>query len=410
MGFLKSKWRLLVFVLVCLGSLGMGGWAYMSSGEVTEAVQKLVKLKGDVESAANIKANARIIEARKKQVEQANADFERAMNSALALQKLNAYYDEVGPDGKVVRKPRDLLIDKVLPKPTKAQAINFKDAYSKAFDELKDRLKGRDKPTNEEVRREQDLIKGSRGGPSNIDLGPWGPSETTSTKTKKDRTLAEVLKESGKAMAADKVARSVRMYVNPNALARQAKVLAADVPSDIEIWQAQMSLWIQQDFVTILAKMNEERAAELEKAGKTDQLWVAYMPVKHLVRFGIDAKLGKGGGSNPPKAWAPSFTNINNDDKLFKVPLQLEVVIEEAALIDLLDRITKAGFYTPINLNYDAVKPNPLIEDYIYGEQPVVKVLIDIEAFYFRQVFEQWIPEKLKKILKTANAADDGKP
>ncbi|MEK6642904.1 MAG: hypothetical protein AABZ08_03280 [Planctomycetota bacterium] len=411
MGFLKSKWRLLVFILVCLGSLGMGGWAYMSSGEVLEAVAKLSKLKTDVDQAVNVKANARIIEVRKKQVEQANSDFDKAMNDALALQKLNALFDEAGPDGKVTHKPRALLIDKVLPKPSKAQAINFKEAYAKSFDDMKTRLKGRDKPTQEETTKEKVIIQSSRGGPSTLDLGPWGPAESTAVKSKKDRTLQEVLKESSRAKASDKVARSIQMYVNPTALVRNAKVLAMDAPTEIEIWQAQMSLWIQQDFVAIIAKMNEERAAELEKAGKTDQIWVAYMPVKHLLRMGIDSKLGKGGGSNPPKGtWPTSFTSLNNDDKMFKVPLQLELVIEEAVLMDLLDRITKAGFYIPVGLNYDAVRPNPLLEDYVYGERPVIKVLIDIEGFYFRQVFDPWIPEKLKKILTTPNAVDNSKP
>jgi hypothetical protein len=412
MAFIKAKWRLLTFVAVCLGSLGMGGWAYLGGATVEELVKQLDERRRQVEGVRNIRANMKIIEERKKQVQQQNADFEKAMNAALAMQKNNAFHATVGPDGSVTPVPRTLLIEKVLPKPTKAQAINFKEAYVKAFDELKARLRGREKPSTQEITDER-ARKGAEKPSTTLDLGPWvsieEPESARPTKVK-ERPLPEILRENPRTTAADRVARGVRMYVADNALGRQNKLLTMDVPTEIEIWQAQMSLWIQQDVVNVLTRMNEERAAQLEKEGKKDHQWVAYMPVKHLIGLRIDAKLGKGGGSGGAKTWAASFTGVNNDDKMFKVPLQLELVVEESALMDLIDRICRTGFYTPISITYDAIKPNPLFEDYVYGEQPAVKVVIDLEAYYFRSVFEEWIPQVLKKILKTPNAADEGKP
>jgi hypothetical protein len=330
------------------------------------------------------------------------------MDAALAVQKNNLFESEVDAEGKIRPKPRTLLIDKVLPKPTRAQAINFKDAYAKAFDEMKQRLRGRDKPTTLEINNEVQIDRVKKGSGQLMDLGPWGPIGETSgkEKTRKDRTVSEILRDYPRARAADKVARGIRMYVADNALLRQTRVFTLDVPTAVEIWQAQMSLWIQQDLAAVLARMNDERASRLEQEGAADRAWAAYMPVKHLLAVRIDNRLGKGGGSNLPKNWAASFTGINNDDRLFKVPLQLEVVIEESALMDLLDRICKAGFYTPINVNYGAVKPNPLFEDYIYGEAPTIRLVIDLEAYYFRAVFEGWIPDELKKVLKTPDAGE----
>lgn len=411
MTFIKAKWRLLAFVVVCLASLGMGGWAYLAAASVNENVKKLDELRRQVEGVRGTRANSRIIEERKKQVDQYNADFEKAMNSALAMQKNNAFYAEAGGEGPLTSKPRTLLLDKVLPKPTKAQAINFKDAYAKAFDELKVRLRGRDKPTAKEIADKRLLVQPKLA--TNVDLGPWGPAEEAESggaRSKKERAFSEVLKENARTMAADAVARGIRMYVADNAIGKQNKIFTVDVPGDVEIWQAQMSLWIQQDFVGILSRFNDDRVAQLEKDGKSDRLWVAYMPVKHLLALRIDNKLGKGGGSNLAKTWAVSFTGLNNDDKMFRVPLQLELVVEESSLVELMDRICRAGFFTPIGVAYDAVKPNPLHEEYIYGEEPIVKAVIDLEAYYFRSVFEEWIPQTLKPILKKPNAADDGKP
>lgn len=413
MSFLRAKWRLLTFIAVCLGSLGMGGWAYLGGSSVEDLVKQLDERRRQVEGVRNIRANARIIEDQKKQIQQQNADFEKAMDTVLAMQKNNAFFATTGADGTVVPKPRTLLLDKVLPKPTKAQAINFKEAYVKAFDELKASLHGREKPTTQEISDER-ARKGAEKTSTTTDLGPWVSIDEQESSPRpgktKERPLQEILRDNARTTAADRVARGIRMYVADNALGRQGKVLAMDVPTEVEIWQAQMSLWIQEDIVNILVRFNDDRAAQLEKEGKKDQLWVAYMPIKYLIALRIDAKLGKGGGSGSTKTWGTSFTGINNDDKLFKVPLQLELVVDEASLMELLDRICKAGFYTPISVSYDAVKPNPLFEDYIYGEQPVVKVVIDLEAFYFRSVFEDWIPQSLKKILKTPNAVDEGKP
>src|ERR1041385_6335078 len=103
MGFIKSKWRLLAFVGVCLLSLGGGAWAYMSGSEVTDNMKKLDELRRSVDGVKNAKANTKAIEEGKRAVEKANAEFEKSMDSALAVQKTNAF------DGG---KPRVLILDK----------------------------------------------------------------------------------------------------------------------------------------------------------------------------------------------------------------------------------------------------------------------------------------------------------
>lgn len=411
MGFLKSKWRLLAFVGICLLSIGGGAWAYMSGSEVTENMKKLDDLRKSVDSVKNIKANSKLIDERKKAVDKANADFEKSMNTALAVQKNNSFEAAAAGEARGA-KPRVLILDKSLPKPTKAVAINFKDAYAKAFDQLKARLNGRDKATAAEVARWKQVLTVGGGPKASVDLGPWGPPEEQEGKSsKKDPGLSQVLRDYAPARANDEVARKITMYVTDNALGRMNKGFGpTDVPSDVEIWQAQMSLWIQEDVVDVLARMNEERIEKLKADGKVDDCWVAYLPVKHLIALRIDAKLGKGGGSNPPKSWSASFTGINNDDKLFKVPIQIEVVVEESAMMDLVDRFCKQGFYTPISLTYEQVKADPMMEAYVYGQEPTVRVTLELEAYYFRSVFDPWIPDSIKPILKTPNAVDKTKP
>ena len=37
----------------------------------------------------------------------------------------------------------------------------------------------------------------------------------------------------------------------------------------------------------------------------------------------------------------------------------------------------------------------------------VVEVIVDLEGYYFEQVFEGWIPKEVKQALKTPGAKDD---
>lgn len=415
MDFLKAQWRPIVFGLVCLASLGAGGWAYMAGSSIDEELQAIDRLRGSVEGGRRNPANLLTIQQRQKDVQAANEEFENALNGALSRQRYNAFYERTGSDGKVERVERKPQTDKVLTTQpaSQADAIDFRTAYEAAFAELPERLKGRSKPTNEEIAEHAARLaaleqRSNQEGGSN----PWGPRSTQapedSTAPTKERPLAELLRAYPRARVTEEIARLINMYVDFGAFGKHALTQSEDPPNEISIWQAQMSLWIQQDIATALARCNEERAAELIKKGQTESPWVAQMPVKRLIRLTIDNRLGKGGGSNmTSEGLATSFTGIQNDDKMFVVPMAVELVVEEASLMRVLDALCSVGFYTPVSISYRANKSNPLQEDFIYGDQPVVQVKIDLEGYYVRKVFESWIPKPLKEILKRPGARDD---
>jgi hypothetical protein len=415
MDFIKAQWRPIAFGLVCLASLGAGGWAYMAGSDIEKEMEDIDRLRGSVESGKRNPANPGIIEQRRKEVQAANEEFEAALNGALARQRYNAFYEKTGADGKVDRVERKPLTDKVLTTQpaSQADAIDFRTAYEAAMTELTDRLKARTKPTNEQIAEDSKRLaalkeQSSTEGGSN----PWGPrpgkAAEESNAPARERPLGELLREYSRARVTEDVARTAYMYVDFGAFGKHPLTQSEDPPNEIAIWQAQMSLWIQQDIAAALARCNEERAAELTKAGKTDQLWVAFMPVKRLIRLTIDGRLGKGGGSNmTSEGLATSFTGIQNDDKMFVVPMAMELVVEEASLMRVLDALCSVGFYTPVAISYRAMKSNPLQEDFIYGDHPVVQVKIDLEGYYMRKIFEPWIPKPLKDILKRPGAKDD---
>ena len=104
--------------------------------------------------------------------------------------------------------------------------------------------------------------------------------------------------------------------------------------------------------------------------------------------------------------FAASFTARRNDSKMFMIPIQMELVVEEASLMRVIDSLCGIGFYTPTRVQYKAVDANPFQTDYIYGNDPVVEIMIDMEGYYFREVFDEWIPKRLKKVLATPGAKE----
>jgi len=417
MAFLKAQWRFLVIGAVALASLGGGAWAYTSGSAVEERMKQVEQLLGKIRTLQRDPVNDQVIQAEKVERERMKAEFEKSMSAALAMQQESAFYAERDREGRLVRQPRQLLVEGVLPESRSSVRIQFKEAYKREFERLRQRLNGRSGPTYEEIQRHRAQIEALRSRPADEDqiIDEWEPLPTAprepgrATTPQQEKSLSDLLREHAPARAADEVARSIYMYVDDNAIGMHDLANKETAPSEVEVWQAQMSLWIQQDLVAALALCNEDRVEQLKKQKVAPPYWVGLMPVKHLLRFCIDDALGMGGGSGRC-SFPQSFTGVKNDDKLFMVPIQLHLVVEEAALAQVLDRITRIGFYTPIRVDYVAVEPELLfLRDnlFIYGDAPAVRVTIDLEGYYFRQVFDQWIPKSLKSVMSRPGAKLD---
>ncbi|HVP10745.1 MAG TPA: hypothetical protein VMV94_06090 [Phycisphaerae bacterium] len=419
MAFLKAQWQFIVMGIVALASIGGGTLAIMASSGVEDKMKEIDGLVQKVSGYQRGGANLAMIEAKKREIEQKKTDFESSSSAALALQKNNAFYEEV-ENGTVIPKAREPLMADVLPEPkSSGVALSFRPKYIDEFKTLITKLRARGGPTAAEREREANLLvsmaadeqSGEEGG------GTAGRSPATRqppvedlTKSKKDINLREYLRKNAPARAAERAAKQAYMYLDDGAFGRHPMADKTDTPTALEIWQAQMSLWIQQDIATALYRCNEERAAQLRQQGMEDRLWVAYMPVKRLLTVSIDSKL-PGGGSNPAK-FADSFTGIKNDEKKFVVPIQVQLIVEESAIMNVLGYLSGVGFYTPIAVSYRAVPPDPFLETgFVYGDDPVVLLTVDLEGYYFRVIFEQWIPEKVKQALKTPGAimTDEGR-
>jgi len=409
MAFIKANLTWIIFGVIGAAGIGMGVWGFLGGSEVEAKMAVVNQLTGTVKGMQGGAQNQASVAAKAKEVERRQKEAERAKDVALSVQKNNAFY-EVVESGERKAAPRKPLVDNVLPGPADpAAAITFREEYKNAFAALTARLRPGDKPAQDEIQSEQfqmDQISKNPSASGNVQATPWdifrifgasgGRPEAA------NRSSLEILRDWAASRIAYKKAEQCRVYVEPNAFIKHKLVMGSQAPPPNEIWQAQMSLWIQQDIVTAIARLNEKRAAELLAANRAADDWVAFMPVKHIQKVSIGNHLGgMGGGSNLEQVnWPTSMTGKTANNDMFVVPIQLQLVIEEAALPGLLEEFCGVGFYTPIGIQFSSVRPNPLQTGNVYGDGPVVKLQLDLEGYYFHVVFGQWIPKELQDMLK----------
>ncbi len=214
--------------------------------------------------------------------------------------------------------------------------------------------------------------------------------------------------------AAVKKARSIRVYASPETSFHVSPLAySVERPDPAEMWYAQVSLWIQEDLVNAIAKLNDEAA---QQRGGSDAN-VAHMPVKRIESIRVHGYVNSVGSLIPFPAGGPaagprpgtagaaptvsSFTGRRADDQFDVVRLTLTVIVDERTVLKLVDSITRTNFYQLIGLEYTAVESvDP--EGYFYGEAPVVRAVLDFEGYMARKIYKAMMPERVLQDLGIA--------
>ncbi|MFO0973591.1 MAG: hypothetical protein U1A27_09155 [Phycisphaerae bacterium] len=413
MNMMKRYWQILACGGVIVLSIGAGVWGYLQGESITARLDVPQKLMTKLKSLSTSGVNPGMIESERAKNEKAKAEYENALRIGRDLQVYSSYHETRSASGEIRRVERAPVAANVLPAPhSNSEAFAFRDAYRREHARLLTRMHAGLPPGAEEVALVQSEMRSAKTvTPQNED--PWSLSEgavvvdTSSMLRNRPTSREDLLRQDAAFVAALRRAKQIWMYVEPTAIGIHALANGDDAPPADQIWQAQMSLWIQQDIATALTRVNEAAVESYAKAKLDDRAWVAYLPVKHLKRLSIRDRLGRGGGQNlNGVTWAESFTGKNNNASLFMVPVQLELVVDVRALPGLLTELARVNFYTPIGVMFDRVPPDLSQKPYVYGAAPVVRAVIDLEGYFFRDVFEKWIPSELKPVLSNPDARE----
>ena len=216
-------------------------------------------------------------------------------------------------------------------------------------------------------------------------------------------------------------AQSIYCYASPDTLQRVAAMETGGIGLPPEtLWDAQRTLWVQQDVVEALARINEAAARRLKD--ERQQPWVGVLPIKDVVSIRVSnyifkesegTALARPGGpdpAKPPGTAGESFTGYMGTDLYDVFQFTVKLVVDPRQIPAIVSEICKGRFYTPLRVAYEAVPPNTTMTDKIYGEDPAVSVVMDFEAYQFGDIYRRLMPDAILKETGHERPGDEGKP
>ncbi len=205
--------------------------------------------------------------------------------------------------------------------------------------------------------------------------------------------------------ASVKKARGIRVYASAEtSLHVSPLAYTKDAPTPRSMWYAQVSLWIQEDMVRAVARLNDEAAGRLEDDEEAN---VANMPVKRVETIqvlgyvrsdGLPVPFPNAGAKTDTMSLGPSFTGSRSTDQFDVVRVALSVVVDQRELLKLIDSVTRSNFYQLVGAEYTLVQVSEQgydAEGYIYGPAPVIRAVLDFEGYMARKLFKEKMPAEV---------------
>jgi hypothetical protein len=396
-----------VFNIVCgavaLAAIGLGVLGLGAMGDVRKELDEVKSLHGRFAGPTRTPVNNKSIEAERVRVETLKGYHKELMERARSL---NHYEPLTPPEG-----------ESFYPVATRDGKLGFRDIYSAAFDAMLVELKSGEPPTENEIQQMQDEMDDERRARESIidDDVHDSESEGMSHHKMADEPHPSGLitdaaaRESAEARASIRKARSIYCYADRSAFDVNKRVFENFTPSIVEMWKAQVSLWVQQDVVASLARMNREAAERIKaKGGKP---WVGVLPIKDLISIRVS---GYTSGSEtresvnsdpvgrspayPPGDGGVVFTKTTSTDMYDAVQFSVKMVVDARQIPRIIEEISRDRFHTLLRVAY-AYDRNELenlsMEGRIYGSQPTVTVVFDFETMFFGDVYRCMMPDAM---------------
>lgn len=399
MDFLRRQLFQIVCSVFAVAGIAMTVLGIMSMGEVKKEMGKFITTAKSLGQAARAPSgsetviNSKAIAIQENKIADIDRNLDEILERAFALTQWSP------------------LVPGAFPEPeSRVPKTMFKAAYPLAFDALLKLLHAGTGPTDEEVSAVLVLIENEREVPQ-IQADSNGLSAPKDSSTPKKYyseagvPLEAVARTNPRIRASIANAHRLHCYATLDAFDIHSKITDPTilVPDVADMWDAQTSLWIQQDVVESLARTNDAAAAEIEAAD--GQAWVGVLPVKELIsiRTSWYVREGDPGGESEPGGAAPalplespelSFTHrATSEDTYEVIHFSVKLVADVRDLPAIIGEICRDRFHTVLRVSYEAEPPNFDMNQKIYGSEPVVNVIIDFETVMFGDLYRHLMPD-----------------
>ena len=369
-------------VAIALGVLGMGAMS-----NVTSEMEGARRLQTDISNLARRPdpINKKAVDLAQDGIDQIKANHDRVM----AFARESNRYEPLTPRAFPTASPPD--------------RVEFRDAYQAEVNSWLDILKAGDVPTADYIAQERDLMEAEM--PVDESLGT-DRDDRRPVQPKKD---AKLLEETAEVRAAIRNAKSIYCYATPASFQdsdvsqSNGPMYATRPPSLVQMWQAQLEVWVQRSIVNGIAAINNTEAERLRKEGM--EPWVGNLPIKKVVSiqtttyYVTDSTQGKTGGDKerayPPGSAAAVFTG-NKSNELFELmQFSVRLVVDARDIPRIVSDLCRGSFHSPLRIEYESVPPNLTMEGMIYGDEPVVTLTVDFETVFFSDLYLPLMPDKI---------------
>lgn len=295
------------------------------------------------------------------------------------------------------RADRKLLVEGALPKGDgDTIRYKFKDQYFRSVPKalLDDIFKGGMPPTVDQITAEKALIEArmkDNSSPEEID--------------KAKRAVADKLKVDA--------ANAFLMYVDPAILPRQTDMttLGGLAPSQKAIWNAQLLYWIHEDIALAIARVNEGskdvRTSLIKRLRRLEIETLDQDPIKWSLNQ-AEAKFAADKPYQPEEEIKRkpevSMTGRVSCGLYDVIRFRLEMDVDATKLSQVLQTLSRNRFITVLAVQ--RIQPVDRAKEltgeapgggYIYGNNPVVAVIVDCEMLYLRSWTVPFMPDEVKK-------------
>jgi hypothetical protein len=304
---------------------------------------------------------------------------------------------------------RPPLVEGVFPVPDGPKKLEFREAYVAELERLLELIRAGEPPADREIADMREKIKSER--PRDFDPYDGRSREPVEDQGAEQANLSGLItdaeaQKSPAARAAITKAQNVYCYANLDSLhvVRRMYSGGIELPPEV-LWDAQRSLWIVQDVVEAVARLNQQAADALSQQGV--QPWVGVLPVKEITSIRVSnyvfedsegsapASPAAPGPAEPPGSVADSFTYYFGTDLYDVMQFTVKLVVDARKIPLFMEEICRDRFYTPIRVAYVFVPPNLNMSDKIYGEDPAVRLVIDFEAYAFGDIYRRLMPDAI---------------
>ncbi len=406
---------LCVVAAIALGVVGMG-----KMSDVVTELEKVKALHGKFAPASRKPTNYLTIKSEKARVETVKRYYNALIEKAY---EINRYEPLKPPPG-----------EQFFPTPTRHGPLTFERVYMSAFDAMLLELGACQPPGELEIEREEEIISEEKRAEAsfNLDSDQPGSSGTrgkrgksggdTATKHPSGLITYAGAMESAEARASIRIAKRGRCYASLQSFDIRRAMFAGMSPNVDDMWAAQLSLFIQQDVVHSIARINDQAVKDVRVEG--GKAWVGVLPVKELISIRTsdylpgeektpanESRLLGSVVPLPAGSSASVFTKTDSTDLYEVIQFTVKMVVDLRDLEVIIDGISRDRFHTLLNVGYVYDRKyleNLDMEGKIFGSEPTAIVVLDFETIMFGDIYRRLMPDSvLSKIGKERPKDED---